>query len=180
MTHTPGTPPPLRLFTALWPPPAVRDALLVLRDRWQWPPGARLADASKLHITLHFIGSVEASRLPALVDGLAVPMERTELRIDTRRQRVWPGGIAVVELQMPEMLQRMHALLAHALSRLGLGVEARPWRPHVTFARKAAGAVPPAAADGMPSWPVDGYALVRSAGGRYDILQRYAAAKVEP
>lgn len=177
MTRPPGTAPSLRLFTALWPPPSVRDALLALRDRWQWPPGAALVDAPKLHVTLHFLGAVEAARMPALVEGLALPMTHAELAIDPRRQRVWPGGIAVLELQVPDALQRLHALLGQALSRLGMSVEARPWRPHVTFARKANGATPPADAEPVPRWPVDGYALVRSSGDRYDVLQRYAAAK---
>ena len=177
MTRAPGTAPSLRLFIALWPPAAVRDALLALRDRWQWPPGAAMVDASRLHVTLHFLGSVEASRLPALVDGLAVPMAPADLHIEPARQRVWPGGIAVLELEVPEALRRLHALLAQALGRLGVVVEARPWRPHVTFARKAAGAVPSIEDGPVPVWPVDGYALVRSAGGRYDLLQSYAAAK---
>lgn len=177
MTRPPGTVPALRLFTALWPPPAVRDALLALRDRWQWPPGAALVDAPKLHVTLHFLGSLEASRLPALLEGLAPPMALADVRLDPRQQRVWPGGIAVLELNVPDALQRLHALLAQALSRLGVPIEARPWRPHITFARKAAGAVPPPDSHGMPVWPVDDYALVRSAGGRYEVLQRYVVGK---
>lgn len=180
MTRAPGTAPSLRLFTALWPPPAVRDALLALRDRWQWPAGAALVDAPKLHLTLHFLGGIQASRLPALVDGLALPMAHAELHVDPGRQRVWPGGIAVLELQVPDTLRRLHARLAQSLSQLGLTVEARPWRPHVTFARKAAGAVPPAEAQPAPAWPVEGYALVRSSGGRYDVLHRYALARAEP
>ena len=177
MTRAPGTPPTLRLFTALWPPPAVRDALLALRNRWQWPAGAAPVDPSKLHVTLHFIGSIDASRVPALVDGLAVPMAPADLQVDPARQRVWPGGIAVLELEVPDALRRLHATLAQALARLGMPLETRPWRPHVTFARKAVGAVPVTGRDPCASWRVDGYALVRSAGGRYDVLQSYAAAK---
>lgn len=180
MTRPPGIAPSLRLFTALWPPAGVRDALLALRDRWQWPAGAALVDAPKLHVTLHFLGAVEAARLPALADALALPMAHAELVVDPRGQRVWPGGIAVLELQVPDALRRLHALLADALSCLGMAVEARPWKPHVTFARKAAGAIPPGDVDGVPPWPVDGYALVRSSGGRYDVLQRYAAQRAEP
>jgi len=166
----------LRLFTALWPPPPVRDALAALRDRWQWPAGAALVEAARLHVTLHFLGSVPASRLPDLVAGLAVPCDKAQLRLDDAQQRVWPGGIAVLELQAPPVLQRLHARLGNALAQLGFPADDRPWRPHVTLARKAAGARP-AAASTLPPWHVDdGFALVRSApGGGYETLHRYGA-----
>lgn len=174
MTPAATRPAQVRLFTALWPPTALRDALLALRDRWQWPAGAALVAAEKLHVTLHFLGTVDAARVQALKDGLAVPLEPAELHVDPLAQRVWPGGLAVLELQVPEALQRLHALLAQALVRLGVPVEARSWRPHVTFARKAGRAAAPRNAAPLPAWLVDQYALVRSSGGRYDVLQRYA------
>ena len=177
MTAQPASSPSLRLFTALWPPPAVREALLALRDRWQWPAGAALVAAPKLHVTLHFLGPVPQAQVPALLDALAQPLPPTELRADLQRQRVWPGGIAVLELQVPDALRRLHALMGEALRRLGLPVEARPWRPHVTFARKASGAVAPHEEHPLPPWPIDEYALVRSSGGRYDVLHRYPAVK---
>ena len=167
--------PRLRLFTAFWPTLAVRDALASLRDRWHWPAGAALVDAARWHVTLHFLGPVDVQRVPALVDALAVPMERAELGLQATRHRVWPGGIAVLELDVPEPLRRLHARLSEALARFDVPTDARPWRPHVTFARKAAGATPPHDSDPLPAWPVDGYTLVRSAGGNYDVLHRYAA-----
>ena len=169
--------PRLRLFTAFWPTQSVRDALASLRDRWHWPAGAALVDAARLHVTLHFLGQVDAHRVPELVDGLAVTMEPAELQLQSARHRLWPGGLAVLELEAPEPLRRLHARLAEALARLGLPTEARPWRPHITFARKATGATAPQHTEPLPAWRVDGYTLVRSAGGRYDVLQRYAATK---
>ena len=50
-----------------------------------------------------------------------------------------------------------------------LPVEKRPFRPHVTLARHAAGAVPPSETAPL-RWPVNGHALVQSAGGRYTPL----------
>ncbi|MGZ5181332.1 MAG: RNA 2',3'-cyclic phosphodiesterase [Ramlibacter sp.] len=168
----------LRLFIALWPPPPVRAALAALRDRWQWPAGAAVVEAARLHVTLHFLGSVATDRLPDLVAGLGVAGEEAELRLEDAQQRVWPGGIAVLELEAPPALRRLHARLAEALAKLGMPVEDRPWRPHVTFARKAAGARP-AATSALPPWRVDGgFVLVRSVpGGGYETLQHYAALK---
>ena len=145
-----------------------------MRDRWQWPPGAALVATERLHATLHFIGQVPAPRLPELATGLAVAVDPAELQLNAARQQVWPGGIAVLEFDVPEALRAMHARLAQALAALGLPVESRPWRPHVTFARKARGANPPDDHVALPGWMVDGYALVRTVPGRgYETLQRY-------
>jgi 2'-5' RNA ligase len=75
---------------------------------------------------------------------------------------------------VPAALEILHARLAETLRALGLPVEARPFRPHLTLARKAAGAVAPAAAPDI-RWPVAGYSLVQSAGG-YRTLRHYGRA----
>jgi RNA 2',3'-cyclic 3'-phosphodiesterase len=174
VTRADGAPSSLRLFTALWPSPALRAALAALRDRWQWPPAAALVDTDRLHVTLHFIGQVPAALLAELVGGLDLAVEPAELHFDPARQKVWPGGIAVLEFNAPDALRRLHARVGAALVALGLPVDERQWRPHVTFARKAQRAQPPSDAPALPSWQVDGYALVRSVpGGRYDTLQHY-------
>jgi len=50
------------------------------------------------------------------------------------------------------------------LKRLALPVDTRPFRPHVTLARRAAGATP--ALDGPAiSWAIDRYALMESTLG---------------
>ena len=86
---------PLRLFLALWPAPALREALAARADGWTWTPAARRTPADKLHVTLHFLGDVAPARLPALRTGLAVDWTGCELVFD--REAVWPGGIAVLE-----------------------------------------------------------------------------------
>jgi 2'-5' RNA ligase len=178
VTTPAGTPATLRLFTALWPPASLRDALAALRDRWQWPPGAALVATERLHVTLHFIGQVPASRLPDIATGLAVEVDPVALHLDAARQQVWPGGIAVLEFDVPQALRAVHARLARALATLDLPVEARPWRPHVTFARKARGATPPHDSATLPGWKVAGYALVRTVPGRgYETVQRYPGVK---
>jgi 2'-5' RNA ligase len=169
-----GTAPdaPLRLFLGLWPDDATRDALVAHADQWDWPPSARRTRNERLHMTLHFLGDVPASRLAALKQGLDVPWAGCELQFD--RGQVWPGGIAVLETQkLPAALCDLHAALGERLRQLELPVEQRPYRPHVTLARKAFGAHPPLPLEPL-AWRASGaYRLVRSLpGGRgYEPLQ---------
>jgi RNA 2',3'-cyclic 3'-phosphodiesterase len=160
-----------RLFLALWPDPAVRDELRAWRDGWQWPRGASPVADDKLHLTLHFLGSQPSERVAELADGLAVPCAPFQVELGVAV--VWPGGVAVLEpSSTPPELLRLHANLSDALLKLGLVPEARPYRPHVTMARRAGGAVAPA--DGRQlAWEVTGYALVESRPGGYEVVRVY-------
>ena len=158
-----GEPAQLRLFLALWPPREVHAQLLAHAQQWSWPPQARRTPPERMHITVHFLGNVPSARLPELRTGLRMDWPGEDLLLDAAR--VWPGGIAVLEAsRVPPGLAALHAALADRLRALDLPVEARPWRPHVTLARKAAGAQPPAFEPLL--WPATrGFALVRSVGG---------------
>ena len=166
----PAPPPFARLFLALWPGPAALQSLAQWQRRWTWPRTAAVVPAERLHLTLHFIGQVPTARLPELVHGLAVPMRRFDLAFG--HPEVWPRGLAVLCADaVPGPLADLHAQLQAALRRLALPVETRLFRPHVTLARKARGAVPPAEPLRL-SWRAAGYALVQSQGG-YRTLQHY-------
>jgi len=128
----------------------------------------------QLHLTLHFIGAVPRSRLPALIDGLRVPFTPFDVVLD--RSDKWAHGIAVLRPgEPPPGLLQMHASLQEALRRLGLPVETRAYKPHVTLARHAESASPPETI--TPSrWRARSYALAESLAGpprRYRVLQRY-------
>ena len=164
-----------RLFLALWPSAAARQALATRAGAWTWPAGARPVAPARLHATLHFIGPVPAARLDEVAAGLAVPLEPVWIVFD--RAEVWPGpAVAVLEAtQAPEALGALHQRLAQALRGLGLPVEPRPWRPHVTLARHARGAIAPAAPTPV-RWRVSGYRLVESVpgpGGGYRTVRAY-------
>lgn len=163
----------LRLFTALWPDRATRQALAACRDTVPWPPGARPTPTGKLHMTLHFLGAVPASQVPALQAALAVPVPAFDLRLDV--VKAWPGGLVVLQpADVPAALAGLHAALGTALRSVGLPVEQRAFRPHVTLARHAlASTTLPAVAAPLP-WRVDGHALVHSTPqGRYRVLRHY-------
>ena len=166
----------LRLFLALWPTDATRQALVENALLWDWPPAARLTRPERLHITLHFIGNVAASRVDELRRGLAVPFVPFEMTFG--RPEVWKGGIAVLcAEEIPDELRTLHERLARRLHALELPVEERPLRVHATLARQAQGARMAVPAMPQVAWPArDGYALVRSlpGGQGYETLQRFA------
>lgn len=162
-----------RLFLALWPGDAVREALRIRRDAWTWLRGAAPVPVGKLHLTLHFLGAQPRARLPELLDGFVVPFDPFTITIDA--PAIWHNGVAVLEAHaVPAALLDLHARLAGALVALGLAPERRPYRPHVTLARRAVGAVAPP--DAAPlDWTADGYALVEShlGGDGYRVLRAY-------
>ncbi|WP_075793475.1 RNA 2',3'-cyclic phosphodiesterase [Massilia putida] len=160
-----------RLFLALWPIEPVRDQLRAWRDAWTWPRGATPVHTDKLHVTLHFLGNLPSSRLPELLDGLQVPF--TPFQLQFGRPVLQHSGIAWLEPHTePQPLLDLHARLSDALLALGLTPEARKYRPHVTMARRANGAVIPAAGPAI-DWAVTHYALVASHAGAYTVLKEY-------
>jgi RNA 2',3'-cyclic 3'-phosphodiesterase len=163
-----------RLFLALLPDEAARIALAAHADTWQWDAQSNRYALADWHVTLHFIGPVPRQRIDELRAALAAPVTPFELRFG--QPELWPHGLAVLlPMAVPEALQRLHARLGHALRRLSLRTDDRPYRPHVTLARHAAQTALPDrfAAFG---WQVRGYALMESTGQpgqRYRVLQRY-------
>jgi len=170
--------PNARLFLALWPTPAVRARLAACRDAWSWPPGAAPIPTERLHLTYHFIGAVPRARLEEIAASLDVAAPPFALTFG--RTELWPGGIAVLRPDaVPTPLADLHARLRERLVALGLRVEDRPFKAHVTCARNAVGARAPALAPRALAWRVHGHALVESRmgrGGGYVVLRHYRVA----
>ena len=168
-------PDPARLFLALWPSPATRDGVIAWRNARPWPEGAALVAPEKLHMTLHFLGDVPRTRVAELSAGLAVRVEPFELAFD--RVEIWSNGIAALRpIVAPVRALQLHSALRDALQRLDLATETRPFRPHVTLARRAQDAMS-MALDEPVRWRVREYVLVesqRGAGGGYRVLRSYA------
>jgi 2'-5' RNA ligase len=157
----PAEPATLRLFFALWPDDATRDALnrtgKWLHQHW----GGRLMRADTLHITLAFLGSTPAhqlERLAACAD--TVEADAFELILDQagywRHNRI--GWLGVSETP-PQYLGLVGALNA-ALQDAGFPVDVRPHVPHVTLLRKSGGEAPACA---PVCWPVNDFVLANSA-----------------
>jgi 2'-5' RNA ligase len=123
-----------RLFTGLEIPSDVAQSLATLRGGL---PGARWIDPENYHVTLRFIGDVDASIAREVASMLArVRREAFELRVDDlksfggRKPRALVAALGPA--QAPMELQAEHERL---LQRVGLEPEGRKFTPHVTLAR---------------------------------------------
>lgn len=171
-------PPSRRLFIGLMADEAVRNALARWCAGWQWPGGAALSPPPQWHITLVFLGQVPESKLPALRAVLAqVRFELLQLRLG--QPEVWPRGIAVVRPVPHEGLDALRQRVAQAVQAVGMDLPEMGWKPHLTLARKASGAIPPGQALAL-DWQVREFSLVwsrtRPQGDqqRYEVLERWA------
>jgi len=164
-----------RLFLAVWPDAAATAQIAAYRAQCRWPRRAVLVSELRQHLTLHFIGAVHRARLPEIAAGLDLAAQPCQLLLD--QPALWPNAIAVLQASvLPPPLCALHEQLADVLRRLALPVEKRRFRPHLTLARHASGAILPILATPI-SWTIDGYALVESVlgrGGGYRNVQRYA------
>lgn len=150
-----------RLFFALWPDDATREALVRVQ-RQLAAAGGRATHALDLHITLAFLGQVADDRLDcvyAAAERVCVP----PLTLTLDRQGVWPGPRVawVGPASFPETLTRLVDQLWQGLTDCGFTPEARAYRPHVTLLRKAPRMPPAELAEPIP-WGVDAFVLAES------------------
>jgi 2'-5' RNA ligase len=166
-----------RLFIGLFPNGAVRGELAAWRDAWTWPRSATPVADGRLHLTLHFIGDVARERVPEVAEALPAAFSRFNLRFG--QPALWPHGVAVLEPDaVPAALLELHAAVGDALRGLALPLDARPYRPHVTLARRAAGAVRPDRGTAI-NWRIDRFALMESKlgpDGAYTIIREFCSA----
>ena len=166
----------LRLFFALWPDDATRDALnrtgKWLHQHW----GGRRMRADTLHITLAFLGSTPVEQLDLLATCAdAVKTDAFELVLDQagywRHNRIGWFGASQTPPQHFELVGALNA----ALQAVGFSVDARPHVPHVTLLRHSAGGEVP---ECIPvHWPINEFVLVASRtepdGAHYDVIRRW-------
>jgi len=161
-----------RLFFALWPDAATRRRLAGVATT------GRPVAARNYHLTLAFLGPVPASRFEAVV-AAARPVAAPPLSFEldryggSRRARV----LWLEPARVPRPLVHLQEALWLRLEPLGWTRESRPFRPHVTVARKAPAGIPDLQAP--LRWQSRGFVLVESetapSGARYRVVARYPA-----
>lgn len=144
----------LRLFVALDLPAGAKAALAASCKELQGllPAGMRWVNPAGIHLTLKFLGAVEAGRVDALLaalrsaaaagdqppfplhlDGLGVFPNRREPRV------IWAGVGGDLD-----RLAKMQRRVEQAMARLGFPEESRAFRPHLTLGRVRDGVAPAA------------------------------------
>jgi 2'-5' RNA ligase len=123
-----------RLFVALRPPPAIREALL---DTTDGIAAARWQDDDQLHLTLRFIGAVERQQAEDIADALAqVVAPAPTIAIHGVGRFGNRGGDALWAGVAPhDALHHLHRKVDQACVRAGLEPERRAFLPHITLAR---------------------------------------------
>jgi 2'-5' RNA ligase len=165
-----------RLFFACWPAEDAARALARLGGELATRLDGRAVPAEKIHLTLAFLGELAPERVAAAI-GVASALrgDPFTLVLDRlgafRNARVaWAGASAV-----DPGLVALQVLLEERLRAAGFAFEARPFKAHLTLARKVGRAL---REEAMPpvAWRVTDFALVRSESGtgRYTTMERWA------
>lgn len=167
-----------RLFFALWPDAACRAALAaVARERLRRKRG-RPVEAANLHLTLAFLGAVEA-QCRRCAECAAASLRAAPFELIFEQSGCWPRPRVLwsAPAQTPTALLGLASALSRALLPCGYEPERRAFRAHVTLARKVQGVLetrPHAAI----AWPVRDFHLVRShtrsEGASYEIVATWA------
>ncbi|MEH0981995.1 RNA 2',3'-cyclic phosphodiesterase [Micromonospora sp. CPCC 205556] len=189
----------MRLFVAVYPPPAavvdLTDRIVGLRVGAAAAAGinVRLADPANLHVTLAFLGEVEAHRLVDVESTLGLAAETARAgRGSSPRLRLGGGGrfgrgrFTVLWVDLLGEVEALHVLgrlIRIGLRRNHLPHDDRPFRPHLTIARPGdridradVEADRVALADyAGPEWPATEMVLVRSHPGPRPTYDRLAA-----
>ncbi len=149
-----------RLFFGLCPPAATRRQIADFLHAN--PAPAKAVPPQNWHVTVLFVGEVDPG-VCCRLKQLVLPDLPPAFMLRLERCGWWPrpqvGWLA--PSQPPGPLMQLHAITQRAVLALGLALEKRPYRPHLTVWRKLAQpwhcARPPCI-----KWPVSELHLMRS------------------
>jgi RNA 2',3'-cyclic 3'-phosphodiesterase len=172
--------PSMVTFFALWPDVATARALADLATRTADQCRGRATSADRIHLTLAYLGATVLDRLPALYEfAQSVDVAPFVLTLDrigcwAHNHLAWAGAEGA-----PDALSRLQAQLSEAAGAMGFRLDARPFVPHVTLARKLHthfAARPMQAV----AWHVDQFCLMRSESNpvRYTTLHSWRLGNV--
>lgn len=165
-----------RIFFALWPDEGLRERMsesVPPRERRRGKP----VPLANLHLTLAFVGNVEAAALACMEEAAAdIEAPPFSLRLDRLGSFPRAGVLWLGCSETPEPLQTLAAALQAALEPCGYRPEQRPFAAHVTVARKYRRALRPQFVPAV-EWPVAAFTLVDSRlepdGARYSAVRHF-------
>lgn len=165
----------MRLFFAVWPDDQQRQRIHQLTRKVVKHSGGKPIIEDNLHLTLAFLGDVEVAD-SARTAAAGVVQTEFEFSLDrygyfAPARSLWLGPAA-----LPQALMDLQAQLWDRLTAAGFRRDSKPFRPHVTLARKAP--APRAIRSPQPlAWQVREFALIQSEtapeGARYHRLHQF-------
>jgi 2'-5' RNA ligase len=180
--------PTRRLFFALWPDEAQRAALSHATAKVVRRCGGRPVPEASLHVTLSFLGSVPEPRIPVLSEiarrtAGSPPADCVPLGLILEGFEHWAKAqiLAVVTPAAapgapPSGAASLAARLNGETASAGFSPDLKPFRAHVTVARKVARTPRPAAMRPV-QWSFEAFALIESrtlpSGPAYSIVESY-------
>jgi 2'-5' RNA ligase len=165
------------MFFALWPDDAVRAQLAHWSRGLHAVCGGRPTRDENLHLTLAFLGSVDARRV-AEIEAAANEVAPRAVTLVLDRPGYWKhnriawAGASVVPLELESMVSELRS----ALARSHIGFDPKGFASHVTLLRDAREPKAMPALEPI-EWRIDGFALVQSMtsprGSRYEIRKSW-------
>lgn len=181
-----------RVFFALWPEEEQRAALAHATARAVRGCGGRPVPETSLHVTLCFLGSVAAVRmaeLDALARRVAASRAAATVRLDFERLEHWVRQQVLCAIAAgatpsaaPPAAEDLGCALGDAAAAAGFSPDLRPFRAHVTLARKVVKArfdprIRPV------RWEFAAFALLESrtlaTGPVYSVVDSYALVEAQ-
>jgi RNA 2',3'-cyclic 3'-phosphodiesterase len=161
-----------RVFFALWPTRRVRDRVVTHAQEAIVQAGGRAVKPANYHITIAFLGAVDAAGLERAKAVAPVHTGPVDLVLDSlggfgRARVFW-----LAPSQVPPSLQALEQVLWRRLQGAGFSRESRAFRPHLTLARKAR---PVPGGLGPIRWRATRLALVESVSGADGVRYRPVA-----
>jgi len=172
----PAAPAAERLFFALWPPSSVRAQIEAFTNQLGNPRGRRMASPN-LHITLLFLGRINAGQRDALI-AAASALHLPAFMLTLDRCGHWPrsGVLWLAPAVTPGALSDLQDSLTAGARMLDLKIDEREYLPHLSLYRDVK-RVPGTLPSPRIRWPVRDFVLVRSDthpdGAYYTVLQRW-------
>ncbi|HTS23053.1 MAG TPA: RNA 2',3'-cyclic phosphodiesterase [Casimicrobiaceae bacterium] len=151
-----------RFFFALWPDPPARAAIGRLAREVALESCGRPTPPDLAHLTLAFVGPQPSlrvdslRRLAGLVRGQSFMISLDKVGVFEKTGIAWLGASS-----LQQELNALQRDLADALRSRGFPVDARPYTPHLTLARRATVAVERRLPESI-GWRVSGFSLVAS------------------
>lgn len=165
-----------RLFLALWPDDAVRTALQALVASLG-NIDARVIPARNLHLTLAFLGNVDATHRHCVEQACdSIRARELDLPLERVRSRARGGVLWIEPAAVPPVLSELVGELRLSLGRCQFEPETRPYRAHVTLARAMRRRAAPVSPTPI-MWRAQEFCLVKSvlesSGAGYQIQRRW-------